>query len=367
MTNAVNIAQIGSNNTTFRNKIINGAQVIDQRNAGASVTAATAAYTYITDRFKVYSTGASKLSGQGTTTAPSGFTNSLAITSLAATSPAAGDEYQLYHNIEGYNIADLGWGTASAQTVTLSFWARSSLTGTFAGCLYNNGGSRCYVFTYTISAANTFEYKSITIAGDTSGTWLTTNLNGINITWDLGSGSNLNGTAGVWASAFDSRTSGSVTLIGTNGATFYITGVQLEAGSAASPFEYRPITTELQLCQRYFATSFQFGTAPANNTNYLTNCTNTNGATYTANACWTNPIPLPVTMRTYPTAIALYSSTLANTAGQWSYFNGSAWLATTAIGLANYGEDTFTLSIVGTWAANSSILILGGWTASAEL
>jgi len=246
------------NASSFKNRIINGGQVIDQRNAGASVTASTAAYTFITDRFKIYSSGATKLSGQRSTAAPTGFTNSLAITSLAATSPSAGDEYQLYAPIEGYNIADLGWGTASAKDVTLSFWVRSSLTGTFSGCLYNPGGSPTvsYIYTYTISSANTWEYKTITVPGNTTATWGSTNGDGISIVWDLGSGSNLNGTAGSWATGFDSRTSGSVTLVGTNGATFNITGVQFEVGTVATSFDYRPYGTELNLCQRYFEVTY---------------------------------------------------------------------------------------------------------------
>ena len=298
------------NASSFKNRIINGAMVIDQRNAGASVTGGVG-YTYPVDRFKFYSSVASKLSGQQSTTATAGFVNSLLLTSLAATAPAAGDEYQLYHAIEGYNTADLGWGTASAKSVTLSFWARSSLTGTFAGCVYNNGGSRCYVFTYTISAANTFEYKTITIPGDTSGTWLTTNSNGITIAWDLGSGSNLNGTADVWASAFDSRTSGSVTLVNTNGATFYITGVQLEVGTVATSFDYRSIGTETALCQRYFAKTYDTATVPGTATAVGAIATNVNATwTYAPSGTWC----FPVAMRAQPTVV-LYSTQNANTTG----------------------------------------------------
>jgi hypothetical protein len=242
-----------ANSMGFRNRIINGDMRIDQRNAGASVTGGVG-YTFPVDRFKFYSSAASKLSGQRSTTAPTGFTNSLLMTSLAATTPGASDEYQLYQMLEGFNIADLGWGTASAQTVTLSFWVRSSLTGTFSGSVNNDGGTRSYVFTYAISAANTWEQKTITIPGETTGTWATGSALGLQIVWDLGSGSNLNGTAGAWASAFDTRTSGSVSLNGTSGATFYITGVQLEAGSVASPFERIDYGRQLIQCQRYFQT-----------------------------------------------------------------------------------------------------------------
>jgi hypothetical protein len=231
---------------------------IDQRNAGASVTGGVG-YTFPVDRFKFYSAAASKLSGQRSTVVPSGFTSSILLTSLAATTPAAGDEYQLYHTIEGFNTADLGFGTASAQPITLSFWVQSSLTGTFSGAVNNNGGTRSYVFTYAIAAANTWEQKTITIAGDTAGTWSTDNQIGFQVLWDLGSGSNFEATAGSWLSAFDCRTSGSVRLIGTSGATFYITGVQLEKGSVATEFERRPYGTELALCQRYYELFGQAG------------------------------------------------------------------------------------------------------------
>ena len=255
MTNAVNIAQSGSNNVTFRNKIINGACVIDQRNAGASITAVSTGYTYPVDRFSIYGSVSSKFTAQqnaGSVTPPAGFINYLGITSSSAYSVPAGELYLLRQVIEGLNITDLGWGTANAQTVTLSFWVRSSLTGTFGGSLRNSAADRSYPFSYTISSANTWEQKSITVAGDTSGTWLTTNGTGIALFFSLGSGSTFSGTAGAWAAADYRSATGAVSVVGTNGATFYITGVQLEAGTTASPFEYRQYGTELALCQRYY-------------------------------------------------------------------------------------------------------------------
>jgi hypothetical protein len=173
--------------------------------------------------------------------------------------------------IEGFNVADLGWGTASAQTITVSFWVRSSLTGTFAGSVSNSAANRSYVFTYNISSANTWEYKTITIAGDTSGTWLTNNGRGILLTFDLGNGSNYQATAGSWVSQYAVGTSSSVKVISTVGATWQITGVQLEKGSTATSFDYRPYGTELALCQRYYEVSGQ-------NPIYSGNVSN--GATY---------------------------------------------------------------------------------------
>jgi hypothetical protein len=243
-----------SGNPTFRNRIINGNMMIDQRNAGASVTPSSG-QTYLIDRFCVYNSQASKYTSQqnaGSVTPPSGYTNYLGLTSSSAYSITSTDIFMLQQRIEGYNVADLGWGTANAQPVTLSFWVRSSLTGTFGGSITNNGSGRCYPFTYAISSANTWEQKTITIAGDTTGTWNKTNSIGLYVIWGLGVGSTYSGTAGSWSSSEYYSATGGTSFVGTNGATFYITGVQLEAGSAASPFENRLYGTELALCQRYY-------------------------------------------------------------------------------------------------------------------
>jgi hypothetical protein len=238
----------------MKNRIINGGQTIDQRNAGASVTPADGAYTL--DRWYSRQTTASKYSVQQSSTAPTGFVNSLLVTSLSAYSVASGDVFTQSQQIEGYNVADLNWGTANAKTVTLSFWVRSSLTGTFGGALANSNADRSYPFTYTISVANTWEQKSITVTGDTTGTWLTTNGIGMRVWIGLGVGSTYSGTAGAWAGADYRSATGATSVVGTNGATFYITGVQLEVGSTATSFDYRPYGTELALCQRYFEKSY---------------------------------------------------------------------------------------------------------------
>jgi hypothetical protein len=279
MTLAVNLAQGASNNVTFRNRIINGACVIDQRNAGASVTAtAVGGVNYVLDRFGYSASQASKFTVQqnaGSVTPPAGFTYYLGVTSSSAYSVVSGDYFGIRQRIEGFNVADLAWGTASASPVTLSFWVRSSLTGTFAGSLANSAENRSYPFSYTISSANTWEQKSITIAGDTTGTWLTTSGIGIQLNFSLGTGSTYSGTAGAWAGSTLLSATGAVSVVGTSGATFYITGVQLEAGTTASPFEYRQYGTELALCQRYFETSFVYGTAVGTATNV--GCVSGNG------------------------------------------------------------------------------------------
>ena len=237
----------------FKNRIINGAMVIDQRNAGASVTPNGVVYNI--DRFWTFNTQTSKFTIQqnaGSVTPPVGFKNYLGATSSSAYTVTSTDQFFIAQTIEGYNIADLGWGTASAATVTLSFWVRSSLTGTFAGSIQNSTNARSYVFSYTISSANTWEQKSITISGDTSGTWEATNSGGLITIFSIGAGTNFNATASAWSAGNFKSVTGATSVVGTNGATFYITGVQLEKGSTATSFDYRPYGTELALCQRYF-------------------------------------------------------------------------------------------------------------------
>jgi hypothetical protein len=238
----------------FRNRIINGDMRIDQRNEGTAVTNNNSNNGYGLDRFignGMPSDGVFTM--QRSTTAPAGFTNSLLITvTTADASIAAADRYFFATNVEGLNCSDFGFGTASAKTVTLSFWVRSSVTGTFSGSLANNAYDRAYPFTYTINAADTFEYKTITIPGDTSGTWLTTNGIGIRIYIDLGAGANFRGTAGSWSGTGSVGATSSVNLISTASATWYLTGVQLEVGDAATEFERRPFGQELELCFRYF-------------------------------------------------------------------------------------------------------------------
>jgi hypothetical protein len=279
----------------FVNRIINGDMRIDQRNAGASVSISTTSDVYTIDRWAAAGQSADGVfTVQQDTTVPAGFKNSMKITVTTADASIGSSQYYLMQqSIEGLNVADLNWGTANAQTVTLSFWVRSSLTGTFGGSLRGSftTSTRSYPFTYTINSANTWEQKTITIAGDQSGTWATDNGTGIRITFSLGDGSSRLGTANTWATANYSGATGQTNLIGTLNATWYITGVQLEVGSVATPFERRPFGTELSLCQRYYwkmtaATNQNFGSGYIENSNLA----------FTVSA-------FPVEMRTAPTAL----------------------------------------------------------------
>jgi len=241
----------------FKNRLINSAMVIDQRNAGASVTQTTSS-PYTVDRFFCFGSVTSKFTVQqnaASVTPPAGFINYLGATSSSAYTVGAAEQFNIGQAIEGLNIADFAWGTASAATVALSFWVRSSLTGTFGGALRNSATDYSYPFSYTISVANTWEQKTITITGPTSGTWLTTNGIGVYLTFSMGAGATRSGTAGSWSANNYTSATGATSVVGTNGATFYITGVQLEKGSTATSFDYRPYGTELLLCQRYYETT----------------------------------------------------------------------------------------------------------------
>jgi hypothetical protein len=297
----------------MKNRIINGAMTIDQRNAGASVTVNADAAFFAADRFQAAGQSSDGVyTIQQSSTAPTGFVNSIVATvTTADASIGSTQQYNIQQFIEGYNTADLGFGTADAKTVTLSFWVRSSLTGTFSGALRNSAANRSYPFSYTISAANTWEQKSVTIAGDITGTWLTNNSTGINVIWTLGAGTSRLSTANSWQAGNYQGVTGQTQLIATNGATFYITGVQLEVGSTATSFDYRPYGTELALCQRYFCSSFSIGTAPAQNAGGGMIGKGANGATAEPILCW----QFPVSMRAAPT-VTTYNPSAAN--NQWS-------------------------------------------------
>jgi hypothetical protein len=268
--------------------------VIDQRNNGAAVTLVSGSYSL--DRWNLLTSQASKYSFQrnaGSVTPPAGFTNYLGITSTSAYSVLSTDFFAVLQSIEGFNFADLNFGTANAQSITVSFWVRSSLTGTFGGAFNGYTGSRAYPFSYTISAANTWERKTITIPGDTSGTWVgASNAGAAYLLFSLGAGSDRSGTAGAWvtpAVTTPFSTTGAVSVVGTNGATFYITGVQLEKGTTATSFDFLPYTTELQLCQRYY-----FKVNPDSGSHYGSGLNNNNSDGFFT-------VPFPVTMRTRPT------------------------------------------------------------------
>jgi hypothetical protein len=325
--------------------------------------AAGGAYTI--DRWLAFPLQASKFSVQqnaGSVTPPAGFVNYLGVTSTSAYSVVASDTFLIAQAFEGFNVSDLDFGKATAKTVTLSFWVRSSLTGTFGGSLAGATITRSYPFNYTISSANTWEYKSITIPGDTSGTWSTDNSSFGAVRFGLGSGSTFSGTAGSWTAGNVVQPTGSVSVVGTNGATFYITGVQLEAGSTATDFERRPYGTELALCQRYFYKTYDPGVAVGTSGavgGIL--CETLASGTLTRLKAF-NP-QLAVSMRATPT-VTLYSQT--GTADRITVYNNDASTLTVS---SVAGESTNCLCsyITTTASATADQTYLFHATASAEL
>jgi hypothetical protein len=343
----------------MKNRIINGAMVIDQRNAGASVTPAGGAATYTLDRWRFDVSQSSKLTTQQSTTAPVGFANSMLVTSSSAYSVTSTDYFYVCQAIEGNNFYDLGWGIANAKTITISFWVQSSLTGTFGGALRNAANNRAYPFSYTISSANTWQQISVTVAGDTTGTWVgATNANAMTINWSFGMGSNFVASAGAWTTGNIASATGATSLVGTNGATFYITGVQLEVGSSATGFEYRQYGQELVLCQRYYEKSYNIGDVPGTATDagrLFQRGTSQSGSLAGSS------IAIKVQKRANPT-VTFYTGT---TSGSWSYGRSGA-SGTFTVTAEDIGDSSFRIqgNVGAIWIACE---IYGHFTASAEL
>jgi hypothetical protein len=329
---SVSGVSLGAGNASImKNRIINGAMVIDQRNAGVSGTSAN---TFTVDRWAYYGSQASKGTwGQNlnSVTPPVGFNYYLGFQSSSAYSVVAADQFELYQRIEGFNTADLGWGTANAKTVTLSFQVYSSLTGTFGGVLGNSAQSYSYPFTYSIPVANTWTQISVTIAGPTAGTWVgATNGIGIAVYFGLGVGSTFSGTAGSWSANNYLSATGATSVVGTNGATFYITGVQLEVGSSATGFEYRQYQQELALCQRYY---MRWSNAIASNIGLATGVATGGNTPAVRRLTWSAPVPF----RTQPTLSYAGSANL--------YTVGLTNLGVTAISFNSSGYNQISIDV----------------------
>lgn len=327
-----------------RNRFINGDMSVDQRNEGALKTMG-AATVYSVDRWGGFASVGVFKCQRLATTPPAGFLYYVHITvTTADATPAAGSFYQFFQSIEGLNVRDFKLGSSSAVTFTTSFWVRSNLTGTFSGGFVNFNASRCYPFTYSISSANTWEYKTITVAGDTTGTWQVDVTQGISIVFDIGSGSTSQGTAFAWVAANNTAVTGANKLITSTSNTLDITGVQLEIGNRATSFEYVPYPLLLHLCNRYYWKTFPTGTAPAQNTGTVAG-----SITYITVAGGVNfygpQIYYPTAMRISPT-ITTYSPSDAS--AKW--FNASRALvsgAATTFNAANTGFYVYDNQIAG--------------------
>jgi hypothetical protein len=338
---------LGAGNASImKNRIINGAMVIDQRNAGASVSVIAGTTKRTVDMFGADIAGG--IDGvftmqQSTTVPTAGYKNSVVLTvTTANTSSSSGRYYRFFTGIEGFNIADWNSGSATAATVTLSFWVRSSITGTYCVGFQNATFNRSYAANYTINVANTWEQKSITLTLDTTGTWASDNTAGLKLFWDLGSGSSFQQTANTWAASNTWLTSNQTNWINTNGATLYLAGVQLEVGSSATGYEYRQYGQELALCQRYYN---NYGVAT---TTWFVSTTVSYGA-----------VTFPV-MRVAPTVVGVSGTQQYGPGGQLS-----ATVAAYGATGTTYTGLSFTQSGGGT--TNAGGFAWGGITLSSEL
>jgi hypothetical protein len=369
MTQAAILAASGSPGTTtgFKNRLINGGMTVSQYNGASSVTN-PGSNAYIVDRWQI-NTSFTGSCGQnlGGVTPPPNFSNYLGMSVGSAGQTLT--NYSFRQWIEGYNSADLAFGTANAKSVTLSFWVRSSVTGTFGGALQNEAGNRSYPYSYTIAAANTWQQVTVAIPGDTSGTWTgATNGYGIQVIVSYGAASARQGTPGAWAAADYRSCTGQVDLFSTNGATFYITGCQLEVGTTATNFDFRNYGTELALCQRYYAQSLSNVAASALYSQgygvYLIGW-NYNGGSWVG-----GHTKLPVTMRTSPSC-TIYTTAVGGaqtpTANKCSYYQGG-WTSASCISIASITNES-TLAMEGSASIGStgSNLIQFNYVASAEL
>ena len=243
---------VPSTQLSHRNLIINGDFKVWQRGTSGTTAGNTA---YYTDRFAVTANHSGKFDVAQSTTAPQGFNYSKKLTvNTTKASLSTYDISGIWYKLEGYDAHKLNWGTSNAQDITLSFYVRSSVTGTYSIGIRNAGTyNKSFVSEYTISTADTWERKTINISGETSGTWATTSSGSIEILFSLGTGTGYQSSnLDSWEATSNLSSSNNVNLVATSSATFYITGVQLEVGSVATPFEHRSYGEELYRCQRYY-------------------------------------------------------------------------------------------------------------------
>ena len=345
-------ALIGSQSSlSNRNMIINGAMQVAQRGTSFTTTG-----SYPVDRLYIgYGVTGGTFTVSQDTASPSDFSNSIKY--LTGTAASAGSAQQAFigYTFEGYSTSHLNFGTSDAKDITLSFWVRSSVTGTYCVAFINNAFNRSYIAEYSISSANTWEHKTITVSGDTSGTWPgAVNTRSMSMRFDLGSGSNFNTTAGAWQSGSYRNTSSQTNLVNNASATWHITGVQLEVGEQATPFEHRSYGDELRRCQRYFCNSNTTASATAAVGVGIGHAENTTRM----DSVWI----FPVQMRSSPT--------LTHNSNYIIRTNANQTISTTTFGHPNiinvilYATGSFTDKEAGRWYQSTSTI---PFTADAEL
>jgi len=348
----------------YRNVVINGAMQIAQR--GTSTASITTSGYYTADRFNI------NLNSLGTWTqtvendAPtgSGFRKSLKLLCTTAdATPAAGDLFLFRQFIEGQNLQQFLKGTASAKQFTLSFWVKGTTTGTYTCELEDRDNTRAVSASYSIVAANTWEKKTITFPADTTGAFDNDNARSLDVVWALGAGTTY--TSGTLQTTWSSITNANRFVGQTNVAAatnnyWQITGIQLEAGSVATPFEFEDIGTTIAKCQRYFQKSYNIDVAPGTNTSagasYFTQGTDNAGNTMAV-------VRLITEMRAAPTVT---SYKISGTSGSWQYDRSG--VGTTDTATTSYYLSTNTINFyAGTGAAYVVAVFQGQWAASAEL
>lgn len=356
----------GFGGSGFKNYIINGDMRIDQWNNGAVVNV-TGAGAIVLDRFQPVALQTGKITAQqrvsgAVSMGSAPFENCLQILTVSGYSPIASDQFRVSHKIEGLNIANLRFGKSTAKKITLSFWVRSSVVGLHCVSFRNSSADRSYVATYTINTANNFEYKTITINGDTSGTWIYDTGIGLRIDFNLASGSTYTtSTPNQWVSGSYTGATGVVNDIATTGNEFIITGVQLEEGSIATPFENRPYGLELSLCKRYFEKSYADSVAIGTLTNENAYCTS-NLSPYLFHSPIVN---FKVPKRIQPT-IVIYNPYASNTGNAIEYNTGSVAVSDRPIYPLNVGKNCMKIQSTNGSLVTGNFVLLH-YTASAEL
>jgi len=352
------------NSLGVRNLIINGDMRINQRGNYSTTVNGTGVF-YSVDRWlgrgKASAGVFNILANSSLGEQPDRFTNHVVLDVTTASTPTSNDSYSFQQFIEGYNISKLNWGTSAAKSITLSFWAKSTLTGTFGGSVANGDYNRFNPFSYTISAANTWEYKTVTITGDTSGSWDTTNGNSMRVIFSIGAGSGRLGTAGTWTSSVLEGVTGQTNHIATNGSNLRITGVQIEEGTSATPFEHLQFGQQLALCQRYYEKSYDINTAPATN---ATKGLELVAGTIDANQNFYQTVRFAVPKRANP-SINFYKSD--GTANTWRYDRSGASNQSGTPSVGDNGDSSFYMRIPSTGATWVVATMSGQWTANAEL
>ena len=363
---SVNSGAIGGR----RNIVINGAMKVAQRGTVTSVTGGTYGGP---DRFRLDETGALvvTLSQDADVPTGQGFANSMKIdVTTADSSLAAGDLVYLGQRLEGQDLQQLKKGTSSAESVTLSFWVKTTITGTYIIQLYDQDNSRHISKSYTVSSTNTWEHKTLTFAGDTTGALDDDNLYSLQIYWWLAAGSNYtDGTLTTsWAAWNDGNAAvGQVNAVNSASNNIYITGVQLEIGATATDFEHRTFGDELALCQRYFSKSFAQGTAPVNQSSYTAGFSDATMGSNISTTASVGVINYPIIMRAAPT-IAFYSAQGGgNDDGKWSTYDGADHVDGTAVASAYDNKFKVVVTVASGLTTGNGTLVQGNWTASAEL